>query len=256
LRASSEKKLKHISIPLISLKAIISNLRKIIDRLKSSPGDTEWAAYYDTMLNYSDEAFKNKGTRVTKCLDDCGAVSVCDMGANRGEFSKCAPERTGSYVVAYDVDHTAVNQHYLHVKATGKANVLPLVLDLTNPSPAIGWANEERTPLEGRANFDCIMALALIHHLAISNNVPLERVAEYFSRLGRHLIIEFVPKADSQVKKLLLNREDIFENYTESGFESAFACYFELLKKETITGSSRTLYLYKNRYFNPRHHKN
>lgn len=136
--ASSNKKPRKISIPLISLKAIIANLRKLIAGLKSSPGDTQWAAYYDTMLNYSDEAFKNKGALVARFLDDCGAVSVCDMGANRGEFSKYAQERPGSFVVAYDVDYTAVNQHYLHVKESGKANVLPLVLDLTNPSPAIG----------------------------------------------------------------------------------------------------------------------
>ncbi len=243
--ASSGKKIKKIAIPLISLKTIIANLRKLIAKLKSPRGDTEWAAYYDTMLNYSDEVFKYKGVLVARFLDTCDAKSVCDIGANRGEFSKYAAERTGGHVVAYDVDHTAVNQHYLYVRANKKANVLPLVIDLTNPSPAIGWANEERKPLEKRANFDCIMALALIHHLAISNNVPLEKVAENFSRLGRHLIIEFVPKEDSQMKKLLLNREDIFENYNEAGFESAFARYFELVKKEPITGSTRILYLYK-----------
>jgi len=142
------------------------------------------------------------------------------------------------------MDHTAVNQHYLHVRANGSVNVLPLVLDLTNRSPAIGWANEERASLEGRACFDCVTALAMIRHLAISNNLILEKVAEYFSRLGKHLIIEFVPKTDSQVKKLLLNREDFLENHTESGFESVFARYFELIEKEPITSSARLLHLY------------
>jgi hypothetical protein len=88
------------------------------------------------------------------------------------------------------------------------------------------------------------MAFAMIHQLAISNNVTLEKVAEYFPRLGRHLVIEFVPKTDSQVKKLLLNREDVFDNYTESGFESAFARYFELIEKERNTSSAHMLYLY------------
>ena len=241
----SDKKLTEIKIPLNSLKNLIANLRRLIAGLKSPPGDTEWAAYYDTMLNYSDEAFKSKGALVAQFLDACAAGSVCDLGANRGEFSKYAAERANSHVVAYDIDHTAVNQHYLYAKAKGAGNVLPLIIDLANPSPAIGWANEGRASLAERACFDCVMALALIHHLAISNNVPLEKVAEYFSRLGRHLIIEFVPKQDSQVQKLLLNREDIFENYTQSGFESAFARYFELLKKEPIAGAQRTLYLYR-----------
>lgn len=245
--ASSDNKLKEISIPLNSLKNIISNLRKVIAGLKLSSGDTEWGTYYDTMLNYSDEAFKNKGALVEQFLEVCQAESVCDLGANRGEFSKYAARRENGYVVAYDIDHTAVNHHYLHVKAQGTTNVLPLVIDLTNPSPSIGWAHEERASLEERACFDCVMALALIHHMAISNNVPLEKVAEFFSRLGRHLIIEFVPKKDSQVQKLLLNREDIFTNYTQAGFESAFDPYFELMIKEPVAGSQRTLYLYRTK---------
>lgn len=245
--ASSGKKLKEITIPLNSLKNLIANLRKLIAGLTSASGDTEWAAYYDKMLNYSDEAFVSKGALVAQFLDACAAKSVCDLGANRGEFSKYAAQRPNSHVVAYDIDHTAVNQHYLSVKAKGAGNVLPLVADLTNPSPAIGWAHEERASLVGRSGFDCIMALALIHHVAISNNVPLEKAAEYFSRLGRHLIIEFVPKADSQVQKLLLNREDVFENYTQSGFEAAFALCFDLLKREPIAGAQRTLYLYKTK---------
>lgn len=245
--SSSDKKIKNISIPLNSLKNIISNLRRLIAGLKPTFGDTEWAAYYDTMLNYSDESFKNKGALVARFLNTCAAESICDLGANRGEFSKYAAKRLNSHVVAYDIDHTAVNQHYLYAKTKGVRNVLPLVLDLTNPSPAIGWAHEERASLEERACFDCAMALALIHHLAISNNVPMEKIAEFFSRLGRHLIIEFVPKEDSQVQKLLLNREDIFEHYSQSGFESAFERYFDLLHKEPIAGAQRTLYLYRTK---------
>ena len=88
------------------------------------------------------------------------------------------------------------------------------------------------------------MALALIHHLAISNNIPLEKIAEYFSKLGRYLIIEFVPKSDSQVKRLLLTREDIFPTYTEDGFKAAFSGFYELKKEQRVQGSERTLYLF------------
>jgi hypothetical protein len=117
------------------------------------------------------------------------------------------------------------------------------LLDLTNPSPALGWAGRERLSLEQRGPADAIMALALIHHLAIGNNLPLERVASYFSRLGRKLIIEFVPKADSQVKRLLLSRPDIFPLYTREGFEAAFRQHFTIDAVEPVQESERWLYL-------------
>ena len=87
------------------------------------------------------------------------------------------------------------------------------------------------------------MALALIHHLAISHNVPLAQCAEYFSQLGNYLIIEFVPKSDSQVTRLLSTREDIFPHYTREGFETAFSGYFSVLDSQPIEGSERQLYL-------------
>ena len=125
--------------------------------------------------------------------------------------------------------------------------ILPLVQDLTNPSPAIGWENREREQLESRGPADMVLALALIHHLAISNNVPLQRLAESFARLGRWLVIEFVPKEDSQVKRLLATREDIFPDYTVQGFQEAFAHSFEIVDKVEIHGSKRILYLMKTK---------
>jgi len=91
------------------------------------------------------------------------------------------------------------------------------------------------------------MALALIHHLAIANNVPLENTASYFAGLGKHLIIEFVPKTDSQVKRLLASRLDIFPNYTKAGFESAYMQYFRILASVPVEGSERILYLLERR---------
>ena len=91
------------------------------------------------------------------------------------------------------------------------------------------------------------LALALIHHLAISNNVPFAHVAEFMSRVARHLIIEFVPKSDSQVERLLTTREDIFDTYDQEHFEQAFAEYFEILRSEPVEGSQRTLYLMRRR---------
>ena len=126
-------------------------------------------------------------------------------------------------------------------------SLLPLLLDLTNPSPAIGWANRERGALADRANADAVLALALIHHLAISNNVPLAHIATFLGELGEHLIIEFVPKEDPKVRTLLATREDIFPDYTREGFERAFAERWHIVETLDIEGSTRTLYRMQRR---------
>ena len=132
------------------------------------------------------------------------------------------------------------------LKEKNETNILPLILDLTNPTAAIGFANEERENIEQRAkNVDLIMALAIIHHLAISNNLPLEKIADYFARLSENLIIEFVGKEDSQVKILLATREDIFPDYTVEGFEKAFSKYYNIVEKRPIENTERILYLFK-----------
>jgi len=120
-------------------------------------------------------------------------------------------------------------------------------MDLTNPSPDLGWHNAERESMQARGPVDLVMALALIHHLAISNNVPLADVASYFAELSDYLIIEFVPKSDSQVKRLLASREDIFPDYTLEGFRTAFSCFYETVSEEKVQGSERTLFLLKKK---------
>jgi hypothetical protein len=121
------------------------------------------------------------------------------------------------------------------------------VLDLTNPSPAIGWENQERGSFLQRAPAGLVLALALVHHLAISNNVPLEKLASFFTSLGPWLIIEFIPKEDSQVQRLLASREDIFPDYTRTGFEESFKPWFKIRECKPIEGSARTLYLMESR---------
>jgi hypothetical protein len=140
-----------------------------------------------------------------------------------------------------------VEANFQQCRKDGTQNLLPLVGDLTNPSHGIGWAGEERDSLEDRGPADLVMALALIHHLAIANNVPLEKTADYFSRLGKSLIIEFVPKTDSQVQRMLRTREDIFDRYDQAGFEEAFEKRFVIEKSRTVAGSARRLYLMRRR---------
>ena len=141
----------------------------------------------------------------------------------------------------------AVEMNYRENSANGPTNILPLIQDFSSPSPAIGWGNAERDSFLERSRCDALLVLALIHHLAISNNVPLSKIAELFSGITSWIVIEFVPKNDSQVERLLATREDIFTDYTKEGFEKAFSDYFTLEKAEPVPDSERTLYLMKSR---------
>ena len=138
-------------------------------------------------------------------------------------------------------------KNYLQSVHDEESLLLPLLLDLTNPSPAMGWHNKERSSLLERGPVDAVLALALVHHLAISNNLPFEKIAEFFGQICAWLIIEFVPKTDPQVQRLLSAREDIFTNYTREHFESAFQECFSLEASEEIKNTGRILYQMKNR---------
>jgi hypothetical protein len=116
-------------------------------------------------------------------------------------------------------------------------------LNLSNPTPAIGWENQERRSLLQRASADTVLALALIHHLAITNNLPLPKLASFFAKICRWLIIEFVPKDDPKVQLLLTNREDIFPRYTIAAFEHEFGRLFSIETRTEIRSSKRTLFL-------------
>jgi hypothetical protein len=153
-----------------------------------------------------------------------------------------------------DNDHSVIEQIYSRVKATKQKNVLPLWVDLANPSSDIGWENRERDSLLRRPLPDAVLALALIHHLAISNNLPLSKLAEFFAKICKVLIIEFIPKGDPQVKVLLQSREDIFTDYNEEVFEKEFSKFFSFKEGSLIPGSRRILYrmINKNKVINQR----
>jgi hypothetical protein len=153
----------------------------------------------------------------------------------------------GAQTIAFDIDPGAVELNYLECKKAGDTKLLPLLSDLSNPSPGIGWANRERKSLGERGPVDAVMALALVHHLAIANNVPLERLAEFLHGLGKWLVIEFIPKSDSQVQRLLASRQDIFTRYSQAHFAQAFERYYVIERVEAIRDSERSLYLMQAR---------
>jgi hypothetical protein len=220
---------------------LVRSLRGAIESLDWSPSGTEWAQYTEDN-NYSDEAARSKRAAVIQFLQGLQARTAWDLGANTGEYSRAAREVVPS-LIAFDLDPAAVERNYRRVKAENETGILPLLLDLTNPSPALGWAHRERLSLEERGPADVLLALAVVHHLAIGHNLPLDRIASFLARVGRKLIIEFVPKSDSQVQRLLRDRPDIFPDYTLEGFEAAFRSRFDVERTVPVAESERRLYL-------------
>lgn len=232
-----------------ALIGIIENLEKTIKRITWTPSGTNWLDYYQA-TNYSESAFEKKKGIIRELLLSIQPKTVIDLGANTGVFSRECRELDGCYVVSSDVDPGAVELNYLEAKRAKERYLLPLVIDLTNPSPSIGWGNEERLSFTKRAKADVIMALALIHHLAISNNLPLIKIFKFFSTMGKYIIIEFVPKEDSQVQRLLSTREDIFNEYTLEGFIKVAKNYYEVIRQIAIPETNRTIFLLEKKNIN------
>jgi len=222
-----------------AMMGLIDSLENGIKKLRLKTNRTEWGKYYEETI-LSNDYLAKKQTLVGDLLESIDAKLVWDLGANDGTFSRLAAQR--AYTIAFDIDHLAVEYNYLKIKEKREKNILPLLLDLTNPSPAIGWNNEERDSIFKREKPDLILALALVHHLAISNNVTLGKLADFFAELTPQLIIEFVPKSDPRVRTLLATREDIFPDYTEEGFEATFGKNFTIKNKQKIEGTDRILY--------------
>ena len=221
------------------LRALISSLEGAVRRLRWEPEGTEWADY-TTSHGYSDEDETAKRAAVQSRLNTLRPAVVWDLGANTGEYSRLASEG-GARVVALDGDPAAVERAYRAMRSDG-SRILPLWIDLTNPSPSTGWALRERLSLVERGPADLVLALALVHHLAISNNVPLEDVARFLAELAPSVLIEFVPKDDPQAQRLLASRPDIFPDYTREGFERAFREFFKVREVLPVGASGRVIY--------------
>lgn len=237
---------KNVQVSKQAYIGLLESLENTVKKLSWKVHGTDWAEYYQA-TNYSDQAFEQKKAIVGQLLQELSPKTVWDLGANNGEFSRLGIDLDDCQIISTDIDPGAVEINYLTCKKERIKNILPLVIDLTNPSPAIGWANTERQSFFERGPVEVCMALALIHHLAISNNVPLEEISHTLAALGKNLIIEFVPKEDSQVKKLLASRQDIFDNYTMEGFIQAFSHEFILQKQIPIPGTCRTIFLFSGK---------
>jgi hypothetical protein len=224
---------------------LIDSLKRVTKKLEWKPTGTEWGDYYSN-CEYSEIALEKKKSIINQFIDIVEPSSVWDLGANTGIFSRISSEK-GIPTIAFDIDPAAVETNYREVMQRKEDHLLPLIMDLTNPSPSLGWANHERESFIQRGPAELILALALIHHIVISNNVPMREFANFLGRIGKWTILEFVPKDDHQVQKLLSSRRDIFDEFNRTHFELAMNEVFRIERVEEIQGSKRLLYLLKKR---------
>jgi hypothetical protein len=225
---------------------LVDHLESAVDSLTDRDARGPWVDYYDHNHNYSPDAMANKHRLVSALLQRVRPATVWDLGANTGAFSRLASEQ-GAYTIAFDGDSAAVDRHFDDCRARGEINILPLVMDLANPSSGIGWSHAERLSLLDRGPADVVLALGLVHHLRIANHVPFAMVAEFFHRVGRTLIVEFPLPSDSQVRSMLERQPALREGYSLQAFESEFARHFEVDAVHGIAGAERRLYLMRAR---------
>ncbi len=224
---------------------LIDHLQRGVEELTCDPSSTQWADYYGA-TNYSADAMAAKENAIAGLIEGERPATAWDLGANTGAFSAIAATG-GAYTVALDGDWGAVERHYQTCVARREERVLPLVIDLSNPSGRLGWNHDERLSLADRGPADLVLALGLIHHLSLSNQVPFDRSAEFFHGVSRTLAIEFVPRDDSQVQGMLSRMPRLDGSYTQEAFEREFDRYFAVTEVLPIAGSSRRIYVMRRR---------
>lgn len=239
---TNNKIVNNIKMSKFQQKALISNLIKTVGNINLKKYRTEWDNYYN-FTNYNEISFNEKKKIIQNYCKKINPLNVCDFGSNNGYFSRIFLNN-GATVFSFDIDKLAVEANYLKAKKDNEKNIIPLVFDMVNPSPNLGWNNEERkTMLQRLENIDLSVALALIHHLRFTYNIPFYKMAEYFGKISKYLIIEFVGKNDSKVQMMLSNRKDVFVDYDEEHFETVFSEYYKILDKQNIVSTERTMYL-------------
>ena len=231
-----------------SKQLIVSNLKrihKLIQGLKWEPVRSVWADYAVTNA-YSEEERERKAAFVRKVVHSCFRELTWDLGCNTGVFSRIAAENA-RYVVALDADQLAVERLFQALKAERIKTILPLLNNLADPSPNLGWRGLERKSLANRGKPELVLCLALIHHLVIGANIPLGEFVEWLASLGADLVIEFITKKDALVQTLLRNKEDNYSDYDQEYFEECLSKAFDLVRHEKINSGRRILYYAKSK---------
>jgi SAM-dependent methyltransferase len=222
--------------------ATVRGLRRLVRRLDWRPPASHWQGYQQT-CGYSAADRAAKLGFVEAALAGAGERElVLDLGTNEGGYARVAA-RYARQVVAVERDHAVTDALYRRLRDEGERRILPLVMDLANPSPGGGWRAVERAPFVGRRPADTVLALALVHHLAIGHDAPLPHVVDLLAALGREVVVEFVDPADPMARRLLANKPaGQFGDYHREGFERVLAGRFTITRRERLPSGTRTLY--------------
>lgn len=242
-RLDSQEKAKFV------LRCVLRQLRRALDRAgRGHDKDSPWSDYMCSKSHYSDEAFAEKQRFVEDAITEFSSRKVLDVGCNTGYFSSVAC-RNGAQVVAIDYDPVVVGRVWRMACKEG-LNILPLVTDLTRPSPAIGWRNEEcRSFLErARGSFDTVFMLAVLHHMLVTERVPLPQIIDLAASLTTNvLLMEFVPPEDPMFRVLLRGRAGLFNWLTREFFELSCASHFDVIRSSRLGSTNRWLYLLRRK---------
>lgn len=233
-------------LPLKNFLAMLQGLRNWISGLRPGGRERTVWSHYAGETSYSDDETIRKHAFVKEFIATTRPETVWDIGCNTGDYSKIALAAGARRVIGFDFDEGALDAAFRRAQGE-ELDLLPLLLDATNPSPDQGWAQAERMGLRERASADAILALALIHHLVIAKNVPLDQALDWLMEFAPSGVVEFVPKGDPMVQELLRLREDIFDRYDEEHFLSCVRSRAEILKSTTVSGSGRLLISYRRR---------
>jgi hypothetical protein len=236
-----QQKEKAIHLSKQKLLNILNSLENSILSFHLNKPTGVWSGYYHEAKQREDYVSEKKKI-IEQWVSNLSLKSAIDVGANEGEFSQLLADKN-IFTIGADGDHYSINNLYQRIKAEHISNIHPLIIDFSNPTPSIGVNNKERSSLSERLQVDLVMALAVIHHLCIGKNIPFTSAIEMFLGLGKHLIIEFVPKQDEKVQTMLRQKKDIYDWYTEENFIKTFSAHYNIVERKEVGTSGRKLFL-------------
>ena len=221
-------------------RAAVADLLRLVKDLDWQPPPSVWSRYADDKP-YAPADLERKRKFVQNAVRDAAPRLVWDLGSNDGTFSREAAAYA-EYVLAMDADHPSVERLYRSLRKDGERKVLPLVLDVADPSPPLGWRGRERRTLTDRGRPDVVLCLALVHHLSITANIPLDEVVSWLHSLQARVVVEFVDRTDPMVQRLLANKAIKHEDYTAARFEDLLARRFAFRQRAELSTGTRRLY--------------
>jgi hypothetical protein len=219
---------------------LVESLLSSLKHMKKKDEKSVWKTYYQGN-SYPEKAFKEKKDIIEKLLSNLKPRILWDLGSNEGFFTEVVSKHC-QYVVAFDFDLTCIEIMYSRLRNQGNEAILPIHMDIANPSPGIGWEGKERKKIFERGPCDVAMALALVHHLIVSSNIPLNKLVDFFKSICRNLIIEYIPPYDPKFKQICQTNPLDFSFFTEEMFVATFSKSFFMKSRIPINQSSRVLY--------------